>query len=178
MSPTHPPDCPELPATLLWIHGEGDEAALHHAAGCSVCTAAIADAEQVFAALPPRGVVRHERSAQVIALPTPAARPALAEPDPARPAWRPIAGVVGGVLAAAAALLLVVRLVMPAGPAPAPVSDVATGPAPVAAEPTLAPSPPDAQVAARAVDAPAAMDDAFDSLSEDLDALEASLASL
>lgn len=109
--------CPREPETLLWLYGEADDpsAVEAHLVGCAPCRAVVAEHETVATALAPMPVDA------LTAVPTPA-RANRAGPL-----------VFGGLLALAAAALLVVGLT-PDPVVQAPLdTDVAAMPAPAVA---------------------------------------------
>ena len=45
--------CPQEGATLAWMYGEGDDAQVHHVAGCAECTATLTAHEAVLGLVRP-----------------------------------------------------------------------------------------------------------------------------
>jgi len=198
MSATVRRDCPELPATLLWLYGEGDASAPSHAATCPVCAAAVAEAESVLAALPP-GVPRALGSAQgasagrlaeVIALPRPGAsdlaasdglpqgvalRTGLGRPIGGTSRWRRTALALGAV-AVAAGLLLSALVAIPRASGPDVRGAQSTGHEQHSEDPLILRA--DEPVVSREIEMSIDADITLDLLYQDLEALEASFASL
>lgn len=141
--------CPKLSETLLWAHGEGDDAIAVHVATCPECSQAVAEAESVLWALP-------------VGVPERAPLPA------ANRGWGWI-GLGASVAAAAAVLLIVAPLAL------APSTGSSSGePALDTTAPVERPEPVVRLDPPSVFDA----DEALDHLYEDVEALAASFASL